>query len=100
MPRPDGWTEDRRGAACCAPTEWMGCNGRRPGETPGAFVGWGYRPTLRPRRPAAMIAYPRLRELAMKRDVGGLISFSLLTLITGGFPPGGIGRGHRLNPTP
>src|SRR2546422_4418329 len=46
MPRPDGWTEDRRGAACCAPTESMGCNGRRPGETPGAFVGWGHRPTL------------------------------------------------------
>src|SRR2546427_2662782 len=46
MPRPDGWTENRRGAACCAPTESMGCNGRRPGETPGAFVGWGHRPTL------------------------------------------------------
>src|SRR2546425_12958531 len=30
---------------------------------------------------------PRLRELAMKRHVGGLISFSLLTLITGGCQP-------------
>src|SRR6266581_1685102 len=30
---------------------------------------------------------PRLRELAMKRHVGGLISFSLLILITGGCLP-------------
>jgi len=30
---------------------------------------------------------PRLRELAMKRQVGGLISFSLLTIITGGCQP-------------
>src|SRR5438128_7507803 len=34
-----------------------------------------------------MIEHPRLRELAMKRHVGGLISFSLLTLITGGCQP-------------
>src|SRR2546426_785974 len=31
---------------------------------------------------------PRLREVAMKRHVGGLICFSLLTLITGGCQPG------------
>src|SRR5437773_3570870 len=30
---------------------------------------------------------PHLRELAMKRHVGGLISFSLLTLIIGGCQP-------------
>src|SRR2546430_28018 len=34
-----------------------------------------------------MIEHPRLRELAMKRHVGGLISFSLLTLIAGGCQP-------------